>query len=261
MNETATSMISTNEELQGLVQAARDSMTDDMIARLASTLTGVMDLMDKIDRSGLGDAIPALSKMVENGDLERLVDLARVVSSAQDAMTDDVVARLADTASSSMDLLDQINRAGLGRAIPALAKMVNNGDLERLADLARVVSSAQDALTDDMINRLAETFGNGLCMVDRMCRYGGMDRMINLLEHLESAGLLERLAYTLPAVLYRLDHLEGFLKAMDKASAEMEEGESATGGMKGMWQMMRDRNNQEVMRYMFTVGKELKSKY
>ncbi len=260
MNETATEMTSANEELQGLVQAARDSMTDDMVARLASTFTGIVDLMDKVDRSGLGDAIPALSKMVESGDLERLADLARVFSSAQDAMTDDMVARLADTASSSVDLLDQINRAGLSGAIPALAKMVNNGDLERIADLARVVSSAQDAMTDDMVNRLAETFGNGLCLLDRMCRYGGIDRMINLLEQLETAGLLERLAYTLPAVLYRLDHLEEFLKAMDKASAAMDEGVSAAGGFKGMWTMIRDKDNQEVMRYLFALGKELKSK-
>ena len=259
MNDLATTL-TPKDELEGIIQAARDSMTDDMIARLASTVTGAMDLLDKVDRSGLVDAIPALTKMVENGDLERLVDLARVVSSAQDAMTDDMVSRLADTATSSMDMLDRVNRAGLERAIPALAKMVDNGDLERIADLARVVSSAQDALTDDMVSRLAETFGHGLCMLDRMCRYGGIDRMIDLLERLESAGLLERLSYTLPAVLYRLDHLEEILKAIDQATVEVEKDKPAAGGIGGMWKMIRDKDNQEVIRYMFTVGKQLKSK-
>ncbi len=260
MNEQASSMTAaTRDELEQVVLAARDSMTDDMVTRLAATLTGAMDLMDQIDRSGLGDAIPALSKMVANGDLDRLVELARVVSSAQDAMTDDMVDRLAYTASSSIDFLDQVNRAGLNRAIPALAKMVNNGDLDRIVDLARVVSSAQDAMTDDMVNRLSVTIGQGLCMLDRMCRYGGIDRMINLLERLEISGSLEKLANTLPPLLDRLEHVEGVLQALEQASAEMEQEKPAAGGFGGMFKMMRDKDNQEVIRYMFTVGKKIQS--
>ncbi len=260
MNDQASSAtITTGDELEQVVQAARDSMTDDMVARLAATLAGAMDLMDQVDRSGLVDAIPALSKMVANGDLDRLVELARVVSSAQDAMTDDMVDRLAYTASSSIDFLDQVNRAGLNRAVPALAKMVNNGDLDRIVDLARVVSSAQDAMTDDMINRLAITFSQGLCMLDRMCRYGGIDRMINLLERLEVSGSLEKLADTLPPLLDRLEHVEGVLNALEQASSEMESGKPASGGLGGMLHMIRDKDNQEVMRYMFTVGKKIQA--
>ncbi len=260
MNDQASSMaMTTSEELEQVIQAARDSMTDDMVERLAATLTGALDLMDQVDRSGITDAIPALSKMVANGDLDRLVELARVVSSAQDAMTDDMVDRLAYTATSSIDFLDQVNRAGLNQAIPALAKMVNNGDLDRIVDLARVVSSAQDAMTDDMVDRLAMTFSQGICMLDRMCRYGGIDRMINLLEGLEASGSLEKLANTLPPLLDRLEHVEGVLNALEQASSEMERGQPAPGGLGGMWQMIRDKDNQEVMRYMFTVGKKIQA--
>ncbi len=260
MNDEASSMtMTTSDELEQVIQAARDSMTDDMVGRVAATLTGAIDLMDQVDRSGLTDAIPALSKMVANGDLDRLVELARVVSSAQDAMTDDMVDRLAYTATSSIDFLDQINRAGLSQAIPALAKMVNNGDLDRIVDLARVVSSAQDAMTDDMVDRLAMTFSQGVCMLDRMCRYGGIDRMINLLEHLEGSGSLEKLADTLPPLLDRLEHVEGVLNALERATSEMERGEPAPGGLGGMWKMIRDKDNQEVIRYMFTVGKQIQA--
>jgi uncharacterized protein YjgD (DUF1641 family) len=260
MNEQASSMtLTTSEELEQVVQAARDSMTDDMVGRVAATLTGAMDLLDQVDRSGLVDAIPALSKMVANGDLDRLVELARVVSSAQDAMTDDMVDRLAYTATSSIDFLDQVNRAGLNKAIPALAKMVNNGDLDRIVDLARVVSSAQDAMTDDMVNRLAMTFSQGVCTLDRMCRYGGIDRMINLLERLEVSGSLEKLAVTLPPLLDRLEHVEGVLNALEQATSEMESGKPSPGGLGGMWKMMRDKDNQEVIRYMLTVGKKIQT--
>ncbi len=260
MNDLATSTtMTTGDELEQVVQAARDSMTDDMVARLAATLTGAMDLMDKLDRSGLADAIPALAKMVTNGDLDRLVELARVVSSAQDAMTDDMVDRLAYTTASSMDFLDRVNRAGLDRAIPALAKLIDNGDLDRIADLAQLISSAQDAMTDDMVNRLAQTFGHGICMLDRMCRYGGIDRMINLLERLEASGSLEKLTENLPPLLDRLEHVEGLLNALDQSATDAARGQPASGGLGGMWRLMSDKDNQEVMRLMFAFGRRFQA--
>ena len=82
-------------------------------------------------------------------------ELDRVTAAARDALTDDTVIRLAGAAGDALELLDQINRSGLGRAIPALAQMVDNGDLERLVALVRVYGSAEDALTDETVARLA----------------------------------------------------------------------------------------------------------
>ena len=72
-----------------------------------------------------------------------------------------MVSRLSEAVGEGLGLLDRINRAGLDRAIPAIAEMVNNGDLDRLVKLARVYSSAEDALTDDMVSRLIDTVGAG----------------------------------------------------------------------------------------------------
>ena len=89
-------------------------------------------------------------------------EVQQVVAAARAALTDEMVSRLATTAGEAIDLMDQVNRAGLARAIPAIAEMVNNGDLNRVARLARVYASAEDALTDEMVGRLAETIAEGM---------------------------------------------------------------------------------------------------
>ena len=91
-----------------LAKAADDALTDDMVARLAATAAEGMDLIDDVNRSGMKRALPAIAELVENGDLERLVRLARVFGSAEDALTDEMIARLSETAAGGMDLLDQV---------------------------------------------------------------------------------------------------------------------------------------------------------
>ena len=159
-----------------VISAARDALTDEMVTRLATTAGDAVELMDQVNRAGLARAMPAVAQMVNNGDLERLSQIARLYSSAQDALTDEMVTRLSQAIGEGLALLDQVNRAGLDRAIPALAEMVNNGDLNRLVKLVRVYGSAEDALTDEMVSRLVDTVGNGLSLLDRFSRGGAETR-------------------------------------------------------------------------------------
>ncbi len=69
---------------------------------------------------------------------------------------------IAHTASEGMDLLDEVNRSGVKKALPALAALVENGDLDRLVRLARVYGAAEDALTDDIVGRVADTAAEGV---------------------------------------------------------------------------------------------------
>ena len=133
MNAPTTEQAALGEELERVAAAARDSLTDEMVSRLAGTAADAMDLIDRVNRTGLAKAIPALAEMVNNGDLDRLAKLARVYGSAEDALTDEMVGRLAETIGEGMSLLDQVNRSGLEKAIPALARMANSGDLDRLS--------------------------------------------------------------------------------------------------------------------------------
>ena len=82
-------------------------------------------------------------------------DMSRLAESARDALSDDIVARLASTLGDAVDLLDRLNRSGVAQALPTISAMVSNGDLDRLAHLARLVGSAQDAVTDDIVGRVA----------------------------------------------------------------------------------------------------------
>jgi len=161
-------------ELERVVAAARDSLTDEMVSRLSATVADGMDLLDKVNRSGVSGALPAISQLVANGDLERLVALARTYGAAQDAMTDEMVARLAETAAESLSLMDRLNRAGLDRMV---------GSIERLAVVLERTMGALEAANAEMKSRPPS--GGG---------FGGLWRLMRDPETQESLRFL--LAFT-----------------------------------------------------------------
>ena len=229
--------------LARLVGSAQDSLTDDMVSRLAGMVGGGLDLLDQANRSGIAKALPALAELVENGDLERVVHLARLAGSAQDSMTDDMVSRLAGTLGDGLDLLDRTNRSGIASALPALAQLVENGDLERIVHLARLVGSAQDALTDDMVDRLARVAGESLLLIDRLTRSDGFLRLIGIMEREEVQ-----------------DTLAVFLEAISIARHEAMAAPSPRGGLGGMVRMAKDPDTQAAMQLLANMGKHLAQK-
>jgi len=257
MNEQSQEARAVDVEVERVVAAARDALTDEMVSRLATTAGDAIDMMDQVNRAGLARAIPALAQMVSNGDLERLSQVARLYSSAQDSLTDEMIGRLSQAVGDGLALLDQVNRAGLDRAIPALAEMVNNGDLNRLVKLARVYGSAEDALTDEMVGRLTETVGNGLSLLDRASR-GGAEHVVKMLEGLQESGALERIAAMLPQLVERLATVQEVLQSIDAAATASRAAAPSTGGIGGLWQLMRDPESQDTLRFMLAVGKQLR---
>ncbi len=63
----------------------------------------------------------ALAALVDSGDLDRIVELAVFVGSAQAGMTDDMIVRLAGVASRGMALADSMIRTGLADQLLKLA--------------------------------------------------------------------------------------------------------------------------------------------
>jgi uncharacterized protein YjgD (DUF1641 family) len=133
MNAPDNNVGNNGAELDRVTAAARDALTDDTVVRLAGAAGDALELLDQINRSGLGRAIPALAQMVDNGDLERLVALVRVYGSAEDALTDETVARLAETIGEGISLIDRASRGGAGRIVEVMERMESSGALERLA--------------------------------------------------------------------------------------------------------------------------------
>ena len=190
-------------------------------------------------------------------DANDALELERVTAAARDALTDEMVSRLSATAADGIDLLDQINRSGVGKALPALAQLVANGDLERLVALARTYGAAQDAMTDEMVSRMADTMGASLSLMDRLNR-AGVDRLVGMLERLASSGALERLDVLADRLGAGLTLLERVVSAIDAAGSDMSRGPAASGGLGGMWQLLRERENQETLRFLFALGRNLR---
>ncbi|MDE2360195.1 MAG: DUF1641 domain-containing protein [Betaproteobacteria bacterium] len=186
------------------------------------------------------------------------LEIQRVIAAARDSLTDEMVTRLAATAGETLTLLDQVNRAGLASALPVLTRMVDNGDLERLSQLARLYSSAQDALTDEMVSRLAETVGNGLSLLDRASR-GGAENVVRMLESLQASGALERLSTMLPQLIERLSMVQDLLQSVDDAAAASRAAQPSAGGLGGLWRLLRDPESQDTLRFLLAVGKQLRA--
>jgi uncharacterized protein YjgD (DUF1641 family) len=101
--------------------------------------------------------------------------------------------------------------------------------------LARTYGAAQDAMTDEMVSRLAETVAESLSLMDRLNR-AGLDRMV---------GSIERLGVV----------LERTMSALDAANAEMKTQPAASGGFGGLWQLMKQPENQETLRFLLAFGR------
>ncbi len=228
-------------ELTRLVESARDALSDDMVGRLSATLGEGLDLLDRVNRSGVAQALPAISALIENGDLDRVVQLARVLGAAEDALSEEMIGRLAATANDGIDLLDRVNRSGVAKALPAVSELVENGDLDRIVRLARVVGSMEDAVNDEMISRLAGVFGEGLCLLDRLTRNGGLSRLLDLVLREEVQTAVVRLA-----------------EAVVAASQEVDARPRPRGGALGLWKIMSQPENQEALQFLGLFGKHLR---
>ncbi|MCE5388173.1 MAG: hypothetical protein K0041_06295, partial [Acidithiobacillus sp.] len=75
-------------------------------------------VLDTSQEDELRQAQEALVQLVRNGDLERIVHLARMLGAAGDAMSDEMVGRMAEIASNGLDLVDRVQRADLAQALP-----------------------------------------------------------------------------------------------------------------------------------------------
>lgn len=124
---------STELEVQRVVEAARDALTDEMVGRLTEAVGEGLSLLDQVNRSGIEKALPSIARMVRDGDLERLVQLARVYGSAEDALSDEMIGRLAETMAEGLSLMDRLSRGGALRLVEMLERMHATGALERIA--------------------------------------------------------------------------------------------------------------------------------
>jgi len=95
-----------------------------------------------------------------------------------------------------------------------------------------------------------------LSLLDRLQRGSG-DRVINMLEHLDKAGTLDKLVDNLPALVNKMEMLEGLLNCLEKSAQEASSGPPAAGGLGGLWSLMRAKENQETLRFLLTLARNM----
>ncbi len=241
MNSSQTAAtIGQAEELEHLVESARDALTDDMVGRLSATLAQALDLLERINRSELDRALPAITRLVENGDLDRIVHLARVLGAADEAMNEDMVGRMAGTFGEGLDLLDRVNRSRLIDALPAITELVEAGDLDRIVRLVRLFGAAEDSINDEMISRMAGVATNALCLIEQLTRNDALGRILTFFLRPEVQNVLVR-----------------FGEALLAASTEYEQMPPPQGGLGGWWQLLRSPGNQQAMQFLGVFGRHL----
>ena len=120
-------------------------------------------------------------------------EVERVIEGAADALSDDIVARLGSTMGEGLMLLDQVSRSNLDKAIPVINQLAESGDLERGANLLRVLGAAGDALGDDIVGRLGSVLNELLCLADRIARNENLNKLLDFLEQDDVIETLETL--------------------------------------------------------------------
>ena len=161
-------------------------------------------------------------------------EIERLVASAQDALTDDMVTRLSATMGDGIDLLDRVNRSGIIRALPAITQLVENGDLDRVISLARFVAAMEDSLSDDIVNRLSIVATELAALVDKLARNEGFMRLIDILgrEEVQCAMRHDR---------------RGRIRVQRR-------------GFGGLWQLVTDPGTQDALRFMALVSRQLRKR-
>ncbi len=170
------------------------------------------------------------------------LELERLLDSVRDVLTDDMVSRLSNTATESLDLLDRINRSGIAEALPTLAQMVKSGDLERVANMVRLAGSVQDALSDDIVNRLAQIAGELMCLMDRLARNPNFFQLVDLLGRSDVQSTLVAM-------------LNGLVQAREDVAGQP----PAKGGLGALLSVVRDPGTLEILRFASAFGRGLRA--
>lgn len=172
-------------EWEHLTGAARDAVTDDMVARLAEAASAALELLDRVNRSGLAKAVPVLAQMAHNGDLERVAHFARAVGAAEEALTEEMVARLAEAAGAGLGLVDRLSRGGLDRLVAMLERLEAQGALERIAQaLPRVLARLET------VEALLASLEQAVQAAEKAPAAGGLRGLWRLLKEAQSQQAL-----------------------------------------------------------------------
>jgi hypothetical protein len=122
---------------------------------------------------------------------------------------------------------------------PAVAT-ANADDLHQLAELATLVTAARDAMSDDIVSRLASAMSEGITLLDRLTRNEGLIYLLQELDRPENQRFLVSMA-----------------NAFTEASRELATTPQAKGGMICALRLVKEPGVLEGLRLVSMIGARL----
>jgi hypothetical protein len=120
------------------------------------------------------------------------------------------------------------------------AATANAEDLHQLAELANLVTAARDAMSDDIVTRLAGAMSEGITLLDRLTRNEGLIYLLQELDRPENQHFLISIA-----------------NAFTEASRELATTPQAKGGIGCTLRLVRDPGVLEGLRLVSLIGSRL----
>lgn len=113
-------------------------------------------------------------------------------------------------------------------------------DLQRLVEFAQLITAGRDAMSDEIVTRLAGAMSEGLTLLDRLTRNEGLMHLLKVLDRQDTQYLLVALS-----------------DAIHAASQEIPANPPATGGLGCLLRVVRDPGTQEGLRLLSVFGKHM----
>ncbi len=120
------------------------------------------------------------------------------------------------------------------------ATTVSDNDMQRLAELATLITAAQDAMSDEIVTRLASAMSEGLTLLDRLTRNEGLVHLLKELDRPENQHFLISLS-----------------NAFTEATRDIATAAPSKGGVTGILRLACDPGTQEGLRLVSLIGRHL----
>ena len=117
---------------------------------------------------------------------------------------------------------------------------ISTDDLQRLVEVAQLVTAARDAMSDEIVTRMAGAMSEGITLLDRLTRNEGLMHLLKVLDRQETQNLLIAMS-----------------DAFHSASQEISAAPPAIGGLGCMMRVVRDPGVLEGIRLMSIIGKHM----
>lgn len=120
---------------------------------------------------------------------------------------------------------------------PRVPTTLDDAAVGSLVEVLHLMASAKDAMSDEMVARLARTMSEGMTLLDRLTRNEGLMRLLQVLDRPESQHLLI-----------------GLSEAIGATSRELATTPPAKGGLGELWHLARQPGTQEGLRLLALFG-------